>query len=204
MLNFRLGLSGTQRTELDRELVEARRSGDLGRVNRVLSILALAEGMAVSEAARMLKVSREAVRGWLKRYVLLGRLGLDYGWPNNLLCMQSKDWAFDFAVFLTTSSENEFIAGEVKKTNKELDDLISDLVCFGLEGTTELVDDNPKKINSYKKWLALLDRKAPFFWAGGPYDYTQLFEVEYNDDHAAKFNEVKLEQLASSNASRFT
>ena len=76
MLNFRLGLSGAQRTELERELMEARQAGDLPRVNRVLSILALAEEVAVSEAARMLRVSQEAVRGWFKRYLLEGASGL--------------------------------------------------------------------------------------------------------------------------------
>ena len=76
MLNFRLGLSSAQCTELDGELVKARKAGDMPRVNRVLSILALAEGVAVSEAARLLRVSREAVRGWLKRYLLQGVSGL--------------------------------------------------------------------------------------------------------------------------------
>lgn len=76
MLNFRLGLSGAQRAELDGELVKARQAGDLPRVNRVLAILALAEGLAVSATARVLKVSREAVRGWLKRYLLEGVRGL--------------------------------------------------------------------------------------------------------------------------------
>ncbi len=76
MLNFRLGLSGAQRTELEGELEKAKQAGDLPRVNRVLSILALAEGVAVSEVARMLRVSREAVRGWLKRYLLEGVRGL--------------------------------------------------------------------------------------------------------------------------------
>ncbi|MFN2206894.1 MAG: helix-turn-helix domain-containing protein, partial [Candidatus Promineifilaceae bacterium] len=55
--------------------MKARQAGDLPRVNRVLSILAFAEGMAVSEIARLLKVSREAVRGWLKRYLLDGVKG---------------------------------------------------------------------------------------------------------------------------------
>ena len=76
MLDFHLKLTKAQRTELDRELVDARRAGDMPRVNRVLSILALTEGVAMSESARMLRVSAEAVRGWLKRYLLLGVSGL--------------------------------------------------------------------------------------------------------------------------------
>ena len=76
MLRFHLGLSGAQRTELENELLKARQAGDLPRVNRVLSILSLAEGMVLSEIAQVLKVSREAVRGWLKRYLLDGARAL--------------------------------------------------------------------------------------------------------------------------------
>jgi transposase len=76
MLNFRLGLSGAQRMRLDVELVKAKQAGDMPRVNRVLSILALADGMAVSDIARMLRVSAEAVRGWVKRYLVSGVRGL--------------------------------------------------------------------------------------------------------------------------------
>ena len=56
MLSFRFGLSRAQREELDCELAGARRAGDLPRVNRVLSILALAEGLVVSEVAGVLRV----------------------------------------------------------------------------------------------------------------------------------------------------
>ena len=76
MLNFRLGLSGAQRMRLDVELVKAKQAGDMPRVNRVLSILALADGMAVSDIARMLRVSAEAVRGWVNRYLVSGVRGL--------------------------------------------------------------------------------------------------------------------------------
>jgi len=76
MLNFRFGLSRAQREELDCELAGARRAGDLPRVNRVLSILALAEGMVVIQVAGVFKVSGEAVRGWLKRYLVEGVGGL--------------------------------------------------------------------------------------------------------------------------------
>ncbi len=75
-MDVHLKLTKAQRTELDGELVEARQAGDMPRVNRVLSILVLAEGGTVSEAARMLRVSQEAVRGWFKRYLVEGARGL--------------------------------------------------------------------------------------------------------------------------------
>ncbi len=76
MLNFHLRLSGVQCRELEGELVKARQDGDMARINRVFSILALADGAPVNEVIRMLRVSREAVRGWYKRYVLEGVQGL--------------------------------------------------------------------------------------------------------------------------------
>jgi len=76
MLSFRLELSGVQRRELEGELERARQTGNLPHCNRVLTILAFDEGMLVSDIARTLRVSREAVRGWLKKYLLAGVRGL--------------------------------------------------------------------------------------------------------------------------------
>jgi hypothetical protein len=109
--------------------------------------------------------------------------------------MQSKDWAFDFAVFKETSSESEFVAGEVKKSPKELDSLIENLVAFGQQGASECPSIHRDVVNSFKKWLALLRCNAPFFWAVGPNNYTHLFNVVYNTENNASFTEVQLEQL---------
>jgi transposase len=76
MLNFRVKLWGAQRRELEGELVGARQAGDLLRTHRALAILALEEGFVVSEVAAMLRVTRQAVRGWLKRYLVKGARGL--------------------------------------------------------------------------------------------------------------------------------
>lgn len=135
---------------------------------------------------------------WVEPVITIGtiaRLSLDYGWPEKLLSMQSKDWAFDFVVLNSESNENEYMAGEVKKTRKELDGLISDLMEFSRLGLTECPSRHPKKTNSFKKWLALLRCNAPLFWAVGPNDYTILFAVQYNTDHTASFTEVPLDQL---------
>ncbi len=145
---------------------------------------------------------------WIEPVITIGtiaRLGLDYGWPAKFLCMEPKDWAFDFAVFKSESSEDEYVAGEVKKTNKELDSLINDLMEFSQFGITERHSKPPKRINSFKKWLALLRCKAPLFWAVGPNDYTRLFAVQYDTDHTATFTEVQLTHLrAPENVPLFT
>jgi len=135
---------------------------------------------------------------WIEPVITIGtmaRLGLEYGWPTDLLCMQSKDGAFDFAVFRTASNENEFIAGEVKKTSKELGKLTRDLFKFAQNGTIERPSGTGSTVNSFKKWLALLRCRAPFFWAVGPDNYTQLFAVQYNANQTATFTEIELDQL---------
>jgi transposase len=76
MLSFHLGLSNEKRAELGVELEKARRAGDLSWVNRLLSISLFAEGLVVSEIARALRVSGDAVRTWFKRYLVQGASGL--------------------------------------------------------------------------------------------------------------------------------
>ncbi len=137
---------------------------------------------------------------WIEPVITIGtiaRLGLDYGWPSEQLGMQSKDWAFDFAVYELGSSEKEYIAGEVKKTPQELDQMIENLQDFGRRGLIQCDFDDPKQINSFKKWIALRTRQAPLFWAVGPNDYTKLFAVEYRSDHSAKFSQVPVGQLTA-------
>jgi hypothetical protein len=135
---------------------------------------------------------------WIEPIITIGtiaRLGLDYGWASELLGMQCHDWAFDFAVFETRTASSERIAGEVKKTQKELDLLIDELREFGRLGLTDLPPDESKRLNSFKKWQALLNRRAPLFWAVGPDDYTHAFEVQYEDDLKATFSRVDLDAL---------
>lgn len=135
---------------------------------------------------------------WVEPVITIGtiaRLGLDFSWPAETLCTQPKGWAFDFAVFKSESSENEYIAGEVKKSKRELDELIRNLMEFGRLGMTKCDSDHPKRINSFKKWIRLQQCKAPLFWAVGPNDYTHLFSVNYGSDETAAFTEVSLSTL---------
>jgi hypothetical protein len=139
---------------------------------------------------------------WIEPIITIGtiaRLSLDYGWQERLLGMQSKDWAFDLAVYEGEASAKEYIAGEVKKSEMELDLLIEDLVDFGQVGLTESIGLSQKRVNSFKKWMGLLRCHAPYFWAVGPNDYTHLFSVEYESDKTANFSKVKLDNLAAQN-----
>ena len=137
---------------------------------------------------------------WMEPIITMGtiaRLGLDYGCPADVLGMQSKDWAFDFVVYQSSTSALEHIAGEVKTTADQVDNLITDLRIYGETGATSPKSEHSRHVNSFKKWQSLLKGRAPMFWAVGPNDYTRLFEVHYGTGNTANFLDVPLENLLS-------
>jgi len=125
----------------------------------------------------------------------MARLRFDFGWPTEVLGMQSKDWAFDFAVYRSATDMNERIAGEVKTSSAEIDELVLHLRVYGKTGATVPLSKQPKHINSFKKWTALLRCRAPLFWAVGPGDYTRIFEVQYGPEGTAVFSDVDSDLL---------
>lgn len=128
----------------------------------------------------------------------IARLSFDFGWPAQVLGMQSKDWAFDFVVYHSAADTNERIAGEVKKTIAEIDELVLHLRAYGEAGATAPISQHPKHINSFKKWAALLRCRALLFWAVGPGDYTRIFEVQYGPNGTAVFSDVSFGLLSAS------
>jgi transposase len=77
MLNYRLNLTKKQKVQLRKKLKSAEKAGNLPLVKRRLSILALCCDKNVSEVVAILEVSTEAVRGWMKRFLLDGIRGLE-------------------------------------------------------------------------------------------------------------------------------
>jgi hypothetical protein len=77
MLNFRLVLSSEQREALLSHLKAAERRGNLATAKRFLAILALGENRPIQEAVRLLNLTGDAVRSWLRKYLLLGVSGLE-------------------------------------------------------------------------------------------------------------------------------
>lgn len=137
---------------------------------------------------------------WLEPVITIAtmaRLRFDFGWTAEVLGMQSKDWAFDFAVYRSATDKNERIAGEVKKSKAEIDELVLHLRAYGHTGATAPLSAHSKHINSFKKWTALLRCRAPLFWAVGPGDYTRIFEVQYGPDGTAVFSDVDAGMLCA-------
>lgn len=127
----------------------------------------------------------------------MARLRFDFGWPAEVLGMQSKDWTFDFAVYRSATNKNEWIAGEVKKSKTEIDELVLQLRAYGQTGATAPQSTLPKHINSFKKWMALLQRRVPLFWTVGPGNYTRAFIVEYGPEGTAVFSDVDADLLCA-------
>ncbi len=119
---------------------------------------------------------------WLEPIITVGalaRLHFDYGWPEDLIGTQSVDWAFDLVGFLPGAC-SEHIAGEVKKTNAELDQLLMLMFEFGQLPVPEAPPPSGKARNAYKKIAALRERRAPIFWAIGPDGTSKVHRVEYH------------------------
>ena len=125
---------------------------------------------------------------WLEPVITiagLARLHFDYGWPKELIGTQSIDWAFDLVTFLP-GEDTEFIAGEVKKSAKEIDTLLDLMKKFGLDpGLAE--PTRSKERNAFKKVAGLRSREAPIFWALGPDGLSHVFQVRYRQSGILEF-----------------
>ena len=70
---------------------------------------------------------------WMEPVITVGaiaRLHFDFGWPFTQLGAQSKDWAYDI-VAVSSDMTGTIIAGEVKKSRKEIDDWVGLMLEFG-------------------------------------------------------------------------
>ena len=104
MLYFRLTLSKFERKSLFKALSQAQKSGQLTIVNRIRAILAIAEGKDIDDIAAILRVSKEAIRQWLKKYLAEGLKALRIvrkssgGYPGKLTKTQKRQlikWVTD-------------------------------------------------------------------------------------------------------------
>lgn len=133
---------------------------------------------------------------WKEPIITIGgiaRLHFDYGWPIDLIATQSKGtqstrWAFDLVTYLEQSNM-EIIAGEVKKTKKEIDTMLDIMKNF--PHPSLIPDDISKtKKNALKKLEGLRRGKASFFWALGPSGYSRTFLVNYSENDYVTLKEI--------------
>lgn len=140
------------------------------------------------------KINPRPISLWLETVITIaaaGRLHLDFGWPVELLGMQSKDYAFDVMAFKPPDFESEYVAVEVKKSCREVEHLLRNLhgCCAGEHDAS--CEKGTRK-NAHRKWVALCARRPRLFWAVGPSPESQLFEVLATDEGA----QIRLQPVA--------
>jgi hypothetical protein len=129
------------------------------------------------------------------------RLHFDYGWPQDCIGTQSKKWEFDLFTVRPEKNDIEYLAAEVKKSEKELDAMITIMALY-CDGKGSIASIPPAHLNAYKKCLGLLRCRAPLFWAVGPGKRTRIFKVSYSDDCIVSFVETGEHQLLRFGRSR--
>lgn len=135
---------------------------------------------------------------WLEPVITIAsvaRLHFDLGWPLACLGMQSVNYEFDLTASLPGKLETEHIAGEVKKSERELDALIKAMIELGSRTEVDETALPAPQLNAYRKLKGLLVRRAPLFWAVGPGGRSHAFAVSYPAESKASFSAVSLERL---------
>ena len=99
-------------------------------------------------------------------------------------------------VYRSQDDDDVHIAAEIKKTRKELDQLISYMTNFDSALVYDYKSMSASEKNAHKKWVGLNDCRAPFFWAVGPANENRLFELEYFSSGNIRFTSCNHEQLA--------
>lgn len=186
----------------DRDAVDFVRAWDAGLVEHQGRGLYRAPRSAASEQFFWHGPKRDEGRTltlWLEPIITvaaLGRLHLDFGWPRRLLGTQSSDYAFDITAFDPAVTREELV-GEVKKTEIEVNQLVSFMREFGASGPLPLAALNlkGKALNAYRKVQALSARRVPLFWAVGPNGMNRVFAVEYDDAGRATLHETDTSRL---------
>jgi pimeloyl-ACP methyl ester carboxylesterase len=133
------------------------------------------------------KVTPRPLTLWMEPVITIAtvaRLHLDFGWAAALIGMQPSGWAFDFAAYAADGSDRMVVAGEVKKSRREVDSLVEDLEAYSRADEGIAASDDRRHVNSRRKWDALQHLRAPLLWVVGPDDYTLPFAVTYGGSQA--------------------
>lgn len=97
MLNFDLKLTKAHKESLIKKLKKSQAMGNIRDAKRLMAILALGDKQDINATASILHVTVEAIRGWVKNFLLYGLQGLaskrSPGRPSKLTKSQKKELA---------------------------------------------------------------------------------------------------------------
>ncbi len=123
----------------------------------------------------------------------LWRLHSQYEWPVEHLGTQSKRWGFDVCTYERPSPPTEpatspmVIACEIKKTTKELDEMVMLMKKFISDPPPQDELKFSKEVNAFRKVEELRLLKPRYFWAVGPGGYNMTFRIAFHNDGAIVF-----------------
>lgn len=119
-----------------------------------------------------------------------GRLCRDFGWPSDLIGLESKgNWAFDLMAYGDAGEAR--IACEIKKAVRELDEMLAAMERYMVE--PPLIEEPAQSThrNAYRKVKGLREFRPSFFWAVGPGGYEKVFRLEYAEPAHASMRLVQ-------------
>ena len=122
-------------------------------------------------------VSPRPITVWVEPVITIGaagRLHSEFGWPNDLIGLQSKgNWAFDLVAY--GRDGEPLVACEVKKTKREIDDLVDAMLRYVPQLPLSEEPRRPRLRNAYGKVVGLRQLNPRCFWALGPNNYGKIF-----------------------------
>ena len=130
---------------------------------------------------------------WVEPVITIGaagRLHSEFGWPRDLIGLQSKkNWAFDLVAY--GDAQEPMIVCEVKKTAREVDNLIQAMIGYLSQPPLSEEPVAAKLRNAYRKVVGLRQMGPEYFWAIGPDKYGKLFRIVADMGmHVASLEEV--------------
>lgn len=133
---------------------------------------------------------------WLEPIITIGvlaRLHFDLGWPTRCLGMQSEKGEFDFFARTASVTGAFYVAGEVKKSDHELTELLEYLkeFCAGRPAPTS----NSKARNAWNKFQGMRRMHAAYFWAVGPARFERVFKIEHVAGESVVMSECTVASL---------
>lgn len=140
---------------------------------------------------------------WVEPVITIGalaRLTEEFGWPVDNLGTQSKTWEFDLVCY-ETNSDNEVIACEVKKDEKEIVKLLHFINVYCVQNPLDSEPENAAERNAYRKVQGIRKTWPKFFWALGPGGNGQAFLIiRDNGSEIFRLDRVSEEFLKYENA----
>lgn len=136
---------------------------------------------------------------WLEPIITIGALARlidEFHWPQSQVGLQSKaPWPFDLMGY-DVDRETELLACEVKKSNREVDRLIEEMMRFSAIPKLETDPEKPTVKNAYRKVAGIRKSWPNWFWVLGPNGNGQVFEVAREpDSEIFSLNPTSLEEL---------